>query len=485
MVATDSTEQTYTLKDWQRGYDSQPHEYDYWIEDIEGSIPSELQGTLYRNGPGLLDVNGQPIPHPFDGDGMICAITLNKGRAYFRNRFVQTDGYLAEQKAGKILYRGFGTQKPGGWRSNIFDLKFKNVANTNVIHWNGKLWAMWEGGNPHHLDPATLETVGLDRIEGILTPNQPFSAHPKIINDKNGQSLFVNFGVNVGLSSQLKIFEIDPQGRLINSYSHKIKGFAFLHDILITPNYYLFLHNPFAFEALPFVLGQRSISHCLRFDTTQPTRIIMIPRNGNHEVKTLETDPCFAFHHANAWEENGTVYIDSICYDSFPNIEPDTDFRNLDFIEFPHGQLCRFQIDPTRKTVEHSIVEDRSCEMPAVHPDVFGQPYRFLYLNGTHQPSGSAPLQAILKIDWQTNERQIWSAAPRGFVSEPVFVPRPNRTDEDEGWLLTLVYDAAQHRSNLAILDARNISSGPLARLNLKHHVPHGFHGTWSAHCFV
>ena len=119
--------------------------------------------------------------------------------------------------------------------------------------------------------------------------------------------------------------------------------------------------------------------------------------------------------------------------------------------------------------------------MPAVHPDVLGHPYRFLYLNSTHQPSGSGPLQAILKIDWQTGERQIWSAAPRGFVSEPVFVPRPDSIDEDDGWLLTLVYDAAQHRSQLVILDARNVSATPLARLHLKHHVPHGFHGNWAA----
>ena len=110
MLTTESTTETYSLKDWQRGYDSQPQEYDYWIEDVEGRIPAELNGTLYRNGPGLLDVNGEPIPHPFDGDGMVCAITLNQGRAHFRNRFVRTEGYLAERKAGKILYRGFGTQ---------------------------------------------------------------------------------------------------------------------------------------------------------------------------------------------------------------------------------------------------------------------------------------------------------------------------------------------------------------------------------------
>jgi all-trans-8'-apo-beta-carotenal 15,15'-oxygenase len=108
---------SYDRKDWQRGYESQPNEADYWIDDIEGEIPAGLQGTFFRNGPGLLDVNGQRIHHPFDGDGMICAIAISEGRAHFRNRFVRTEGYLAEQKSGKILHRG--------WLANIFDVKSK------------------------------------------------------------------------------------------------------------------------------------------------------------------------------------------------------------------------------------------------------------------------------------------------------------------------------------------------------------------------
>ena len=83
-----------------------------------------------------MEVNGQRIHHPFDGEGMVCAIALSSHRAHSRNRFVRTEGYLAEQKAGKILHRGiFGTQKPGDPLANIFDLKIKNLANTSIIYW--------------------------------------------------------------------------------------------------------------------------------------------------------------------------------------------------------------------------------------------------------------------------------------------------------------------------------------------------------------
>lgn len=73
----------YSLEDWRKGYESQKQELEYWIEDIEGEIPQELSGTLYRNGPGFLDVYGTPLQHPFDGDGMITAFTFNEGKCFF------------------------------------------------------------------------------------------------------------------------------------------------------------------------------------------------------------------------------------------------------------------------------------------------------------------------------------------------------------------------------------------------------------------
>ena len=114
-ITKKSNNQTYDLEKWKRGYDSQPNEYEYEITELEGKIPPELSGTLFRNGPGLLDIGGSAIYHPFDGDGMISAFSFRNGKAYYRNRFVRTEAYLQEQQAGKILYRGvFGTQKT--WR---------------------------------------------------------------------------------------------------------------------------------------------------------------------------------------------------------------------------------------------------------------------------------------------------------------------------------------------------------------------------------
>jgi all-trans-8'-apo-beta-carotenal 15,15'-oxygenase len=478
----------YERNDWKKGYLSQPNEYEYWIDDVEGEIPSSLQGTLFRNGPGLLEVNEQRIHHPFDGDGMICAIAFDKGRAHFRNRFVRTEGYLKEQKAGKILYRGvFGTQKPGGWLANAFDFQLKNIANTNVIYWGGKLLALWEAAEPHGLNPKTLETLGKDNLDGVLEEGNAFAAHPRIdprCEQNDGSPVLVNFAIKPGLSTTITIYEFDQQGKLLHRHDRSVPGFAFIHDFAITPNYCLFFQNPVSFNPIPFALGLRGAGECVKFQPDKPTRILVIPRNSKEPVQILETQSGFVFHHANAFEQGDEICIDSICYESFPEVEANSDFRQVDFDAIAPGQLWRFTLNLNDQSVQRRLLEERCCEFPYVHPNHVGHPYRYLFMGAAHNPTGNAPLQALLKLDATTGEQQLWSAAPQGYVSEPIFVPRPDGTEEDDGWLLSLVYDASKHRSDVVILDGRDLNRGPVARLHLKHHVPYGLHGSWTPSVF-
>jgi len=482
------SEVPYERNDWKKGYESQPNEYDYWIEDIEGEIPADLKGTLFRNGPGLLEVNGQRIHHPFDGDGMISAIAFNEGRAHFQNRFVRTEGYLKEQQAGKILYRGvFGTQKPGGWLANAFDVQLKNIANTNIIYWGDKLLALWEAAEPHRLDPKTLETLGKDYLDGVLESGSAFAAHPRIdpsCEQNGGEPVLVNFAIKPGLSTTISIYEFDQAGKLLRSQARSVPGFAFIHDFAITPNYCIFFQNPVSFNPIPFVLGVRGAGECVKFQANKPTRIVVIPRNSQEPVQILETQSGFVFHHANAFEQDGKICIDSICYASFPEVEPNSDFRQVDFDAIAPGQLWRFTLDLNEQSVQRQLLEERCCEFPFVHPKHAGRPYRYLFMGAAHRESGNAPLQAILKLDVTTGEEQLWSAAPQGFISEPIFIPRPNASQEDDGWVLTLVYNAGYHRSDVVILDGRDLNQGPVARLHLKHHVPYGLHGSWTPNVF-
>ena len=491
-----ATEKSYSRQDWREGYQSVTEEFDYWIDDIEGEIPPELSGTLFRNGPGLLDINGQNIHHPFDGDGMISRITFTNGRAHYRNRFVRTKAYIEEQKAGKILYRGvFGTQKPGGWLANAFDFNLKNIANTNVIYWGGKLLALWEAAEPHKLDPQTLETLGKEHFNGVLSEGEAFAAHPRFdpsCEQDNGEPCLVNFSIKPGLSTTITIFELDTAGNIVRKTAHSVPGFAFIHDFVITPNYCIFFQNPVSFNPIPFVLGMRGAGECIKFQGNKPTKVLIIPRKSNvgnsgnkGKVQILETQSGFVFHHANAFEKGYEIVLDSICYESLPEVEPESDFRETDFESLTPSQLWRFHLNLKDNKVRRELTESRCCEFPSVHPLKVGRKCRYLYMAATHSPQGNAPLQAFEKVDLETGEKQVWSAAPSGYASEPNFVPRTLHGDEDDGWLIGLVYDSTHHRSYVVILDTNDLNKGAIARLHLKHHIPYGLHGNFVSDLFI
>jgi all-trans-8'-apo-beta-carotenal 15,15'-oxygenase len=415
---------------------------------------------------------------------------MGDGRVHYRNRFVRTEGYVAEQESGKMLYRGvFGTQKPGGWINNIFDLKVKNIANTNVIYWGNKLLALWEAGLPHRLDPATLETMGLDDLDGLLKDVGCISAHPWIDpcgEMDNNQPCLVNFSVKPGISSKITIYEFDIQGNIRRQHSHSVPGFSFIHDFAITPHYCIFLKNSVTFNPIPYFLGLRGAGECVNFEQGKPSQIVIIPRQEPYnEVITIEADSGFVFHHANAFEGEDCIYLDSVCYDVLSQVQPGKSYRETDFSKTVPGQLWRFTLNLTDKSVKKQLIEQRACEFPTLHPDKVGRDYRYLYIGAIHNETGNAPLQAVLKLDLLTGKRFLHSFAPKGFAGEPIFVPHPNGSQEDEGWILILIYDASHHRSDLVILDAQNIAASPVAILHLKHHIPYSLHGSWTDHLFI
>jgi all-trans-8'-apo-beta-carotenal 15,15'-oxygenase len=75
---------------------------------------------------------------------------------------------------------------------------------------------------------------------------------------------------------------------------------------------------------------------------------------------------------------------------------------------------------------------------------------------------------------------QQWDAGTRRLVNEPLFVPKPNATAEDEGWVLATMHNAASGKGELVILDAQHIAEGPVATVRLPHHLPAGLHGSFS-----
>jgi carotenoid cleavage dioxygenase len=85
-----------------------------------------------------------------------------------------------------------------------------------------------------------------------------------------------------------------------------------------------------------------------------------------------------------------------------------------------------------------------------------------------------------MKHDLHRGTTEVHDYGPGCMTSEPVFVRKPGATAEDDGWILSTVYDRARHRSDVVILEARDFIGEPLATIRLPVRVPFTFHGGWA-----
>jgi len=125
----------YMNNGWAPNYD----EYDATDMEVIGEIPKDIDGVYVRNTENQIH---EPIGryHPFDGDGMIHTISIVNGKAEYRNRFVRTKGFQAEQEVGHSLWAGLmehpsRSTRPG-WGAHG---SLKDSSSTDVIVHAGQI----------------------------------------------------------------------------------------------------------------------------------------------------------------------------------------------------------------------------------------------------------------------------------------------------------------------------------------------------------
>jgi all-trans-8'-apo-beta-carotenal 15,15'-oxygenase len=480
---------------------------------VEMEIPSDFpSGTYFRNGAGkFIAEDGTKVMHMFDGDGLINALTIqgyqdsdvNHREVIFRNKFVQTSDYQTDMKTGGFSARGvFGTPKSGGLLSNAFDMKTKNVANTNVILCGDKLLALWEGGSPYELDPRTLDTI---RERNDV---ENFAAHPRY---DPVNKVWINFGVSdpdpVKGTTEIQLYEMDAQTGLIRSQPVKISvpGVALCHDAILTENYVIIswnLCNVNGAGAIQALLGIGPIAGALALDPSGQHILLCIPRNllktgaildglTDDRIKRVEAPFGFAFHFGNGYEnENGHIILDRI----------ETDDRNFDFglsmLAKGNGKpiwevvpwdamkpynLVRFQIDPQNELLldRKVLCATGSIEFPTILPSLSTLPHKYLYTVASHNPfspkygfGGS-----FCKIDASTGEiLATFSGEPNELVAEPCLIAKVGGSEEDDAYLLSFITDGIALTSDVLILDAKSLNV--VTRARLPTFVPNGgLHG--------
>ncbi|MBF4998053.1 carotenoid oxygenase family protein [Nocardia sp. BSTN01] len=448
---------------------------DVVVNDVAGVIPPELSGTLYRNGPVRWEAGGFYAQHLFDGDGMIAKFVFDKGELHYRNRYVRTPKYRAEERGRGMRIRGMGTNAPGGVLRNAARIP-KDRANTHAIYHAEKLLALTDDGRPWRIDPGSLATLGRENFRGRLPLWSTFSPHPKL--DPRTGEMF-NFGLTIprvprpGALAALRCYRIDRSGRLSTIRTVPLPRIFINHDFGLTENHFVFLIDPLHVKhPIQFGLGLLDANAATVHESELGTLVLLVPRDGG-KPRMFVADTIAKAHVNNAYEIGGEVIIDLVRYDDWNELSAMLcGFREYE--KLTGGIPSRVRITPS----DTLIVEDRTdllAEFPMHDWRRTTQDYRYSYL--VH---GDGSRAGIIKLDNHSGRTWLHEFAERDFPGEPVFVPRETTTAEDDGWLLVVNYDGTRHRTAVVILDARDMEAEPVAVATLPHHFMPGFHGMFT-----
>jgi carotenoid cleavage dioxygenase len=437
---------------------------------IEGELPADLNGSLYRIGP-----NPQFAPlgpyNPLQGDGMIHAFHIARGRVAYRNRWVRTRQWALEHDAGRAL---FATADPRDSDPAVVGMASEGAANTHVVSHAGQLLALEEGHPPIAIDALTLETLGALDFAGRLPGNM--TAHPKI-DPQTGEMLFFANFPRRRFDGVLALYVADTGGEIVRSVEIAGPYPALVHDFAITRDHVVFVVCPLTLSLERLRAGGAPIA----WEAARDAFVGVISRaDPDAGARWLPAPAFMAWHLMNAHEADGRLHID-LCQQAAPAFPaadgsppPDAALRQY---------LTRWTVDPgADEPISMQRLSEVVCEYPRIDERRTGLAYRYGFVAAEGGPgTGDMLHRALGRYDHQTGEMRLWRAPGRQAVSEPVFVARRGSSEEGEGYLLATVFDETRNASHLVVLDARDVEAGPLARAHLDHRVPAGFHGSFVA----
>jgi carotenoid cleavage dioxygenase len=424
--------------------------------EVTGAIPPALDGLLLRNGPNPI----APDPasyHWFIGDGMLHGIELRGGRARYRNRWVRTDGACD----------ALGETPPAGQPVDVFP-GGSSVANTHVVAHAGRIFALVEVNLPTEVRPD-LSTVGRVDFGGAL--RSPMTAHPKV-DPATGELHF--FGYDVMGPPWLRYHVLDASGTLVRSVDITIAGPSMVHDFAITERNVVFFDLPVVYDF--GLLGQQPFPAAWKPE--YGARVGVMPRDGGDaDVRWSDVELCYVFHPMNAYDdgaEPGSRVVVDVA--RWPEM----------FSTDRHGPgasgsptLDRWTIDPAAGKVVEERLDARSQEFPRVDERRLGRRHRFGYAAEAVVDGPLHAFGALLQHDLDRGTVTRHDFGPGTGAGEALFVPESPDAPEGEGWVLSVVYDAARDASDVAVLDATDFAGPPVALVHLPRRVPYGFHGSW------
>ncbi|KAJ8276087.1 hypothetical protein COCON_G00078390 [Conger conger] len=503
---------------------------------VHGNIPAWISGSLLRNGPGKFEFGNQSFNHWFDGMALLHQFKMEGGQVTYKSHFLRSDSYKANSENNRIMVSEFGTLAVPDPCKNFFQRfmsffempKPTDNASVNFVKYRGDYYVSTETNFMHRVDPESLESKGKVDWSKFIAVNAA-TAHPQydpdgttynMGNSYTARGAFYNIirvpAEKAGPSETLEGAEV-----LCTIPSADRGRPSYYHSFAMSQNYVVFIEQPMKMDLLKIVTSKlrgKPINDGIYWDPSLDTVFHLISKHTGKPFSVKYHAKAMAnFHQINAFEEDGFLLLD-LCgsddggaindfliqnlrksgqaldqlYESVPkafprrfvfplNVDDDTPIhQNLNTIPSSLATAVKVSKDKVFCTHENLYSEDLheygGLEFPRINYAKFNAgPYRYFYGCGFRHLLGDS----LLKMDLQGKRLKVWHH-PGLFPSEPVFVPSPNATEEDDGVILSVVLTPTKENSTfLLVLDARTFKE--LGRAEVPVNMPYGFHGVFNS----
>ncbi|QBD75401.1 carotenoid oxygenase family protein [Ktedonosporobacter rubrisoli] len=442
---------------------------------ITGNIPTWLSGSLLRNGPAKFEVGADSFNHLFEGFAMLHRFSFHDGRVSYANKFLQSTQYTTSLQEGKITFAGFAADPCKRVFKGAFTEMIPN-ANVSINKLAEDFVAMTEIPLPVKFDPRTLDTLGVVHYDDQIT-GQHDSAHPHF---DFARRMSISYITEYGLESRFKVYSIragEHSRRLIGSYP--VAEPAYIHSFGLSENYVIIAEYPYRVNPRQLD-GSRPFIENFTWRPQEGAFFVIMDKQDGRVVGRYPTEAFFTFHHANAFEQDGSLLVDLVAYPSPTPMSRDLYLEQLRTnrrdSSLDDAELRRYRIplDGVRP-VTYEVLSNYTLEMPTInYKRCNTHDYGAVYGIGGSREPGEIAGTLLLRVDVRERMTTAWGQ-DGCYPGEPVFVEAPDAADEDDGVILSVVLDMHKGRSFLLILDARTFQE--IGRAEVPHHIPEGFHG--------
>ncbi|XP_043197396.1 carotenoid isomerooxygenase-like isoform X1 [Amphibalanus amphitrite] len=501
---------------------------------ITGHLPSWLHGNLYRNGAAVKEIGPDRFNHLFDGLACVHKFNIDgaRGQVTYQNRFLESDEYRADMAAGRIEVSTFGTLGRqdlcrslfGRLMSTFRDLRGRGSAtdncSVNVGYFGTELYAMTETSKIWRLNQEDLGAEKQVDLSKVVAVNQA-TAHPHVDPDGTVYNVGSSF---TGRTPSVNVIQfpasgspVAETGRVVGTIPHRWPMEpSYFHSFGITENYFVFVQQPLVIQVKKLVtlkLMKRPVTDAITEKAAEGTWIRLVDRRTGELHQTLfKADTFYAFHHVNAYEEDGHVVVD-ICaqlpgkcsimdaaavkhmssnessgvdgpmlrfvlpLEPKSDVSPETNLVSLPdetATAYPRPDQSVYCVPRTLNPPEY-----RTLDLPRINYEYNGHKYRYAYTCRFVRAVGNS--ERLVKLDVQTGASCCWYD-PSWTPSEPVFVRQPGATSEDSGLILaSLLHVTEPRRTALVVLNAETMEELARAEVETDAVIAKDFHGLFAA----